>query len=428
MLIGPFWPKAHTIKRLIRTFTYDHSAGLSVAFGLALGAIVLAGGAALDIANASNQRFRLQAVADSAAIAGAREFRLGNTNEKVIRDAMVSYAKAGLGDHADQVTIDPAADATARTASVTLSAQPLTYIIHFFRSERSLPVKVTASARMTGGSPICVVGLEVAQNQTVELEKTAKLSAPGCAVYSNSKKSDGLVAKNSASMVANFICSAGGKEAGGAGSFMPTPRTDCPVLPDPLLSRPLPSPGPCVKTNYVVKSVMETLSEGTYCGGLTIEDKAIVTLNPGIYIFKDGPLLVKNGGRLTGVNVNLHFSGGSAIMKLEEQTVVSLTAPKSGSMAGLLITEGRANPLQQQFEIYSNDTRMLLGTIYLPQGRLFVAANKPVSDQSAYTIIVARRFTLSEGPTMVLNSNYGATDIPVPNGVGPTGGATHLIR
>jgi Flp pilus assembly protein TadG len=428
MLIGSLVAEARTIIRLLRGFAQNPSAGLSATFGLALGGIALAGGAALDFANASNQRFRLQSVADAAAIAGAREFRLGNTNVKVINDAMVSYAKAGLGDDANAVTIDPAADTVARTTTLTLSAQAKTYIMHIFRSESAMPVKVTASARMTGGAPICVVGLEVVQNQTVELEKTAKLSAPGCAVYSNSKKPNGLVAKNSASMVANFICSAGGKEAGGAGSFTPTPRTDCPVLPDPLLSRPLPSPGPCAKTNYVVKGVMETLSEGTYCGGLTIEDKAIVTLNPGIYVFKDGPLLVKNGGKLTGVNVNLHFSGGSAILKFEEQTVVSLTAPNSGSMAGLLITEGRTNPVQQQFEIYSNDTRMLLGTIYLPQGRLFVAANKPVSDQSAYTIIVARRFTLSEGPTMVLNSNYGSTDIPVPNGVGPRGGATQLIR
>jgi hypothetical protein len=32
---------------------------------------------------------------------------------------------------------------------------------------------------------------------------------------------------------------------------------------------------------------------------------------------------------------------------------------------------------------------------------------------------VANRFSLSEGPTMVLNTNYGGTDIPVPEGVGP---------
>ncbi len=90
-------------------------------------------------------------------------------------------------------------------------------------------------------------------------------------------------------------------------------------------------------------------------------------------------------------------------------------------MAGILVAEDRNNPLKQQFEIYSNDARTLLGTIYLPRGTLFVAAQRPVGDQSAYTIIVARRFTLSEGPTMVLNTNYGATNIPVPNGVGPSG-------
>jgi hypothetical protein len=75
--------------------------------------------------------------------------------------------------------------------------------------------------------------------------------------------------------------------------------------------------------------------------------------------------------------------------------------------------------ISARIHIYSNNARNLLGTIYLPQGRLHVAANNPVSDQSAYTIIVARRFTLSEGPTMVLNTNYGATDIPLPQGVGP---------
>ncbi len=61
---------------------------------------------------------------------------------------------------------------------------------------------------------------------------------------------------------------------------------------------------------------------------------------------------------------------------------MSLTAPKSGDMAGILIAEDRRNPVGNAFEIYSNNARNLLGTIYLPQGRLHVAANNPVSDQS----------------------------------------------
>ncbi len=129
---------------------------------------------------------------------------------------------------------------------------------------------------------------------------------------------------------------------------------------------------------------------------------------------------------LTGINVALHFSGEDARLQFDPDSVISLTAPKNGAMAGLLITEDRDNPEDQKFNILSNDARMLLGTIYLPRGRLFVGANKPVADQSAYTIVVARMFNLSEGPTMVLNTNYGSTDVPVPDGVGP-GGTTQLI-
>jgi hypothetical protein len=71
---------------------------------------------------------------------------------------------------------------------------------------------------------------------------------------------------------------------------------------------------------------------------------------------------------------------------------------------------------------------MLLGTIYLPQGMLYVGANSPVADLSAYTIVVAGQFSLSAGPTMVLNSNYGATTVPVPPRLGPKSGHTVLTQ
>jgi hypothetical protein len=43
----------------------------------------------------------------------------------------------------------------------------------------------------------------------------------------------------------------------------------------------------------------------------------------------------------------------------------------------------------------------------------------PVADQSAYTVVVARQIRMEAGPDLVLNTNYGGTDIPVPDGVGP---------
>ena len=66
---------------------------------------------------------------------------------------------------------------------------------------------------------------------------------------------------------------------------------------------------------------------------------------------------------------------------------------------------------------------MLLGTFYLSQGKLVIDADKPIADRSAYTIIVARQVQLFSGPNLVLNTDYGSTDIPVPAGVGPSGAA-----
>jgi hypothetical protein len=60
---------------------------------------------------------------------------------------------------------------------------------------------------------------------------------------------------------------------------------------------------------------------------------------------------------------------------------------------------------------------------------LYIDANKPIADQSAYTIVVARRVELYSGPNLVLNTDYGGTDVPVPKGVGPvTDQAVALVR
>ena len=106
--------------------------------------------------------------------------------------------------------------------------------------------------------------------------------------------------------------------------------------------------------------------------------------------------------------------------------MVSLTAEKNGPLAGILFFEDRSAPVDRVHRILSDDARTLLGTFYLSRGILSVASVKPIADQSAYTVIVAKKLQLTGSPSLVLNSNYAATDIPVPTGVGPVGGNTYL--
>src|SRR5262249_50620896 len=149
---------------------------------------------------------------------------------------------------------------------------------------------------------------------------------------------------------------------------------------------------------------------GVYCGGLTILPGASATLSPGIYVMKNGPLLVMNNASLIGQNVGFYFVGDLSSMTLSAGSQVNITAPKDGEMAGFLFFANRVlltGTLNlRHFRISSNNARNLLGTIYLRDGQLDIDANQPIADRSAYTVIVARRINVSSGPDVVLNTDY----------------------
>ncbi len=64
----------------------------------------------------------------------------------------------------------------------------------------------------------------------------------------------------------------------------------------------------------------------------------------------------------------------------------------------------------------------------MPNGALYINAKRPIADQSDYTVIVARTVEIFDGPDLVLNSDYNATSVPVPKGVGPIGLTVRLVK
>jgi len=119
--------------------------------------------------------------------------------------------------------------------------------------------------------------------------------------------------------------------------------------------------------------------------------------------------------------VSFFFTGENAAIDFRREATIDLSAMRDGEIPGILFFQDRASDEGRDFKIESDDARNLLGTIYLPRGDLFVNAREPVADRSAFTVIVARKIELSEGPVLTLNTGYDDTDIPVPEGVGPTG-------
>ena len=420
-----------------RTFARDRRGNVAIIFGLTLPIVAGAVGLAIDYSGAAMMRSKMQAVADAAAISAAREFQMAKSRPELIAAVAANYVKGHLAD----VSTDTKVDANALTVQVVLQKEYQKTLAKVISSERML-LRTEATAKMSNGLPLCLVGLDTTAPGTITLQKNARLTAPECLVYSNSKSTQGLKSLDNAVMQAGYICSAGGKVKTRDANFSPQPMTDCPVIPDPFSSRQGPTNFTCNYTDKVVDGETVTLSPGVYCGGLIITNSAQVTLGSGIFIVKDGPLVVDGGASLKGTDVSIYMKGTGANLTFAQASTISLSASKTGLLAGILIFDDptgtpapeksgqhdKPSKSPREHSILSDDARTLLGTIYMPKGRLIVDATKPIADRSAYTVMVVQQLDLYEGPNLYLNTDYSASDVPIPQGVGPYGGKVMLTN
>ncbi|MEQ1930947.1 MAG: TadE/TadG family type IV pilus assembly protein [Parvularculaceae bacterium] len=426
---------------------------VAIMFALLLPLICLAAGGALDFQRRHEQESRLQAFADTLALRGAREFLLANADARQIEALVEAVAASELASRygVGAFSLDVRVNARARDVTVALSEAPKSALMATFAPSFRDHVGVDATATASGGANVCVIALDSSGAGAVDAAWNSRLDAGECALLSNSTSSTGVQASGSSKLIGSLICSAGGY-FGPSGAFEPSVTTDCPVTEDPLETREPPAIGGCDHQDKMVgdrnsetfKAALEasfgemkqgapemarqdhTLDPGVYCGGLAIGSNASVTFNPGVYVIKDGPFVVDLNGRIAGDGVGFYMSGDDATFLFSPDSKIDLSAPKDGLLAGILFFEDRRAPAGRTHSILSNDARTLLGTFYLPQSTLLVSTISPVADQSAYTAIVARRLKMMGSPTLVLNTDYGLTDVPTPDGVGPVGGEVFL--
>lgn len=434
----------------------DRAGNVALMFALLSPVLLGAVGLGVDFQQRIAQRANLQDAADTLALRGARELLLESSTPQSIESLIMALADRQFAGKLGAFEASPAVDSKAMTAAVMLS-QPVrkSFFLGKFVTDEA-PIVVTATAQAKGVTNVCVIALDEQSSGAIKASASATLDAPKCAILSNSSDANGVYVSGLAKITAKMICSAGGAK-GGSFNFAPAPLTDCPVYADPLEERAAPVIGACDHIDYEAgealvggQSALTTtlsaavgtingathgtltgfdrydLQPGVYCGGIRLNSNADAHFAPGIYLIMDGPLRVDYGARLYGENVGFYFEGDASVFEFKPASIIHLTAPKTGLMAGLLFFESRIAPEGRTHRIESGNARELLGTIYLPRGRLLVDAIKPVADLSAYTAIVAKDFEMAGSPKLFLNTDYAATDIPVPEGVGPSGGQTYL--
>jgi Flp pilus assembly protein TadG len=403
------------------------SGNVALTFALLLPALLAAAGAAFDYSRYHSARTSLQEVADAAAIAGARQFFLNAESSSAAEAVARQTAENAIGAQAADLgaVVGAEADTQLSRVDVKISAKLSSTLLSAIVADGfDITVDAAAEAR-GGGAGTCIIGLDPSARDTLMLNANAKIDGPRCAVYSNSTSNAGLAAFRNARIESGLTCTSGGY-AGGAMNFSPMPLTDCPPREDPLANRPEPVVGACNHTRKQVDNFKGSLDPGVYCGGLVINGASDVTLNPGIYVIKGGPLEVLRTSKVRGENVGLFFTGKNADLYFQETSDISLSGPLSGVMAGVLIWQQNDPRAAKMFEVRSTKVHTLTGTIYLPNSTFYASVDAPVAQSSAYTAIVARKIALDGNVELVLNDDYGSTSVPVPGGIGAAGGEVFL--
>jgi hypothetical protein len=406
--------------RLLNRLGRDQAGGVAVILGLVFPIMLAMVAAAIDYGLMVRRRDQLQNAADVGALAAARELSLAQSSTAGTADVARSIILASLPSTSG-LSIDT--QATSDSVAVTIGE----IVHHAFGSILGSPsskLRVNAVARVASAR-LCLLALEADKARAIDMNKSARLTAVRCSIFSNSKDKAGIVVADSARVEAETVCSAGGIE--GKANFAKPPTTDCPPIADPLANRNPPAVGACQFNNTQITSGFQALNPGVYCGGLKITGGATVTLAPGVYIIEGGKFTVDRGAALEGRDVGFFLAGQASTFEFAYDSTIDLEAPRTGEMAGILIFDDRGGK-SDKHRIYSDNARKLLGTIYMPNGHLYIDAKKPIADKSAYTVVVARTVEIFDGPDLVLNSDYGATSVPVPKGVGPMGSTVRLVK
>jgi hypothetical protein len=223
------------------------------------------------------------------------------------------------------------------------------------------------------------------------------------------------VSGSSSSLTSSAVNVVGGANNHGCSTCInPTPTTGVSTFPDPLasLAPPTYTATQCDYTNEKVNGGIATLSQGNYCGGITVQGGATVTFNSGTYILLGGGLNVNGGSTIIGSGVTFYNTYNSnnnyKPVSVSGGSTVTLSAPTTGALSGILFFQDRtANPSGQ--ETFSGSSNVsLTGTLYFPDAKTQLVFSGGTTVTGSATI-VAYNVTFSGASTFGTAASGGSS-------------------
>jgi hypothetical protein len=191
-----------------------------------------------------------------------------------------------------------------------------------------------------------VYALDPKASGAVNISGSAVLNVPGI-LDVDSNSTTALLANNNAQITAASIGVVGGSSIKGKATVSPKP-TKIASFSDPLASLPAPTGG-TKQSSVNLTSGSLTINPGIY-SKISVSGTGQLTLNPGLYILAGGGLSV-SGGSVSGSGVTIFNMGSNypnsggffGYITLTNNATVNLTAPTTGTYAGIAVFQARAS-------------------------------------------------------------------------------------
>jgi Flp pilus assembly protein TadG len=355
----------------------DERGTIAVIASLTMAVVITTVGMAVDYGRAHSQRTDLQRAIDAAVLDGGATD--ADTRVQVATDYFAANYNSGFANADAPVFVSTA---TKLQGTVTASVPTvLTQIIGI----DTIPINATATvvpSQVTTtlpGSLPCFLALDKSKTGAFTLISPYDLNAPDCEMHVHSTDSHAFTYREASGVVFKSVEVKGGayKIVGStiANVHAPSPR----VADDPfagLMPKVITgvSNSDCTpaKTNKTFTNT--TVTPGTYCG-LTTFTGNLISMQPGLYIFRASDEDGANGLKVTsrtikGHGVTFYFADqASSLISYSSKEDNHLHAPTSGPYAGILMFE-KAGLQQRTVTIANADKQSWQGLVFVPSWNL----------------------------------------------------------
>jgi Flp pilus assembly protein TadG len=395
--------KASLYKGLLQRFGRDQSGSYVIAVALLMPVLVGTAGLGTEFAFWLYKHKDMQSAADSGAVSAATA---GSNLTAEANSVTGSYGYANGASNVSVTVNQPPSSgnftSTPQAVEVIISQSLPRLLSSLFGSG---PVVITARAvAVPNAGTGCVLGLDPIASSTVAVSGSNNLNLLNCNLYSDSSAAPSLNVSGSATVSANLVGAVG--SVSGANSITATNGIKTGIRPvsDPYANVTPAMPSYCDYNNKIQVKGTSSLNPGVYCGDISVNAGATLTLNPGIYYFNGANLAVAGNATVTGSGVTLIFTGSGSnwgTATIGSNANVTLTAPTSGATQGIVMYGDRRMPVGTAFNLEGGGTQNFGGAIDLPKAALKFSGGNGTT--TSCTQIIADTITFTGSSNLQVN-------------------------